>query len=671
MTPSTSALNKLVPFLATTDLFMGVEDELLAKIASAMVIQTYAKGVDILEQGAPANTLFFIISGQVVQIHEHTGAGMEQTVGELSAGHAFGELSMLLKETQSATSRAVEETTCALLSAEAFERITTALPQVALAMARNMARQLRGAVPLLGFSSTRLQGKAFNPELYGVLPAAVLEQHQMIPLELEGDTMVVAMTRPNDDTALDMLRQAMPGVRLRPMICDNAEYDAYLKDIIRPALGLYSSSNSTSVGSSQAMKIDPREIKIISSDSAAMRGGGGEVPGEKVIGLFNELIAAAVSQRATAVHIEPGTRALRVRLRVEGRLIPLSRTLTLGLHVPLISRLKVIANMNISEHKRPQDGQASFRIQDRIFDMRISIIPTNRGEKAVVRVVDPLAAMMPLQEVVASSALQEVVRKVVLRPSGGIIVAGPTGAGKTTTLYAMVHERLESTPDQSAVTLEDPVQYTLEGACQTQVGAEEGQSCNEMLRGLLKQDPDVVMISLLQDVPTAQAALEAALTGQMVLGGVHAEGAIQALMRLRELGCQPFLISHAIDLSVSQRLVRRICPSCKEPTTYRDPIRYSLERAEILAMEESDKLFRGKGCAQCHNTGFMGRVGVMEMLRLDESMREAVSQGVGGKALFDLAVQEHAITTFRQYGAFLLRKGLTAPSEVLRLFGSD
>ena len=671
MTPSTSALNKLVPFLATTDLFRGVDDELLAKIASAMVIQTYPQGVDILEQGAAADTLYFIISGQVVQIHEHTGVGMEQTVGELSVGQAFGELSMLLAEAQSATTRATEETTCALLSAEAFERITTALPQVSMAMARNMARQLRSAVPLLGFSSTSLKGRPFNPELYSVLPAAVLEQHQMVPMELEGDTMVVAMTRPNDSAAVDLLRQAMPGVRLRPMICDSNEYDAYLKDVIRPALGLFSSSGSTSVGTSTGMRIDPREIRIISSESPSRRAAGGEVPGEKVISLFNELIASAVSQRASAVHIEPGSRALKVRLRVEGRLIPLSRTLTPGLHVPLISRLKVIGNMNISEHRKPQDGQASFRIQDRVFDMRIAIIPTNRGEKAVVRVVDPLAAMMPLQEVVASSALQEVVRKVILRPSGGIIVAGPTGAGKATTLYAMVNERLESTPDQSAVTLEDPVQYTLEGACQTQVGSGEGQSCEEMLRGLLKQDPDVVMISLLRDAATAQAALEAALTGQMVLGGVHAEGAIQALMRLRELGCQPFLVSHAVDLSVSQRLVRRICPICKEPTTYRDPVRSSLERAEILAMEESDKLFHGKGCAQCHNTGFMGRVGVMEMLRLDERVREAVSQGVSGKALFDLAVREHAITTFRQYGAFLLRKGLTTPSEILRLFGTD
>lgn len=662
-------LPQLVTFLATTELFRGIEEEVLTKIARAMVVKTFRRGADILEQGAPGDTLFFIIKGRAIQIHEQAGVGLEQTIAELMPCQAFGELSLLLGEQQTATTRATEDTTCALLSSEAFGRIAVALPKVSLTLARNMALQLREAVRQLGYSSTKLKGKTFNPELYSVLPSSILERHQMVPLELEGDTMVVAMTRPNDEAAVETLRKAMPGVRLRPMICDSDEYLSYLEEVIRPALGLHSNASTTSVGKSAALKIDPREIKVIASEGPSRRGN--EVPGETVINLFNELLATAVSQRATAVHVEPGDEELRVRFRVEGRLVPLGKGLSMSLHIPLISRLKVLGNMNILKHRMPQNGQASFRIREHLYDMRIAVLPTSRGEKAVVRVVDPKSSLIPLEEVIASHSLVDLVRKVVLRPSGGVIVAGPTGAGKTTTLYAMVHERLEATPDQSAVTLEDPVQYTLAGACQTQVGPGEGQSYSDMLRGLIRQDPDVIMISLLRDSETAQTALESALTGQMVLGGVHAEGAVQAIMRLKELGCQPFLISHAIDLSVSQRLVRRICPVCKEESAYRDPVRLSLARAGVLEMEESTRLYRGKGCPQCHNTGFMGRVAVLEMLRLDERMREAVSQGLGGKQLFDLAMQESAITTFRQYSAFLLRKGLTVPSEILRIFGTD
>ena len=650
---------QLVSFLASTEIFAGVDPGSLERIASAMVIKTFSKGATILPQGVRGDSLYFVVLGSVVQVQEQPGVGLEQTIAEIGPRGSFGELSMLLCEEQMATARATEQTTCALLSNEAFERIVMALPQVGLTMARNLALQLRAAVRQLSYNATRLQGKTFNPELYSVLP----------PAELEGDTLVVAMTRPTDDAAVEALRKAMPGVRLRPMMCDGGDYKEYLDEVIRPALGL-TAERSKVTGPMRAVKgVSPRDVVVVSAEQMTKRMG--EVPGEKVVALLNELLAGAVNQRATAIHVEPGAETMNVRLRVDGRLIPLCEGLTMNMHGPLISRVKVLGNLDISEHHQHQSGQASFRVKEKLYDMRVSVLPTSRGEKAVLRVVDPGTALVPLEEVLLSGGLADVVHKALVKPAGAILVSGPTGAGKTTTLYALCQARMEATPDQNLVTLEDPIRCTLAGATQVQVSSQPGRTYPELLAGLLNQDPDVIMMSILRDPEAAQVALDASLTGQMVMAGVHAEGAVEAVLRLREMGCAPYLVSHAVDLSVGQRLVRRICPVCKERSEYSEPVRRALDRAEILAYEEAHSLFKGIGCPQCHGTGFLGRIPVLEVLKMDEQLREAVSQEFAEQRIKALAVEGRSITTFRQYAAFLLRKGMTVPAEALRLFGAD
>ena len=657
---------KIAQFLNSTEIFQGIDEASRAQIASACATRDFPKGTVIVRQGSEGDTLFIIAQGQVEILVEDDVGGLEQVVAELGTLEAFGEMSLLLEQPRTASVRAKSDVSCIILGREAFHRVIMALPVVGLTVSRNLARRLVETTRQSGPRLVSLREHPFDPELYSSITTTVLERHQMVPLKMDGDTLVVAMTRPTDPAALEALRAAARGFKLRPAGCSDEDYRTYMNDVVRPQLG----HPIQEAGPAAAVHGNYNSSELAFVETEQQRQRGGEVSGEAVVRVLNEILVDAINRGASDIHIEPTISNLKVRFRVDGRMVVYRDDYNPRFHAPVVSRLKILGGMDIAEKRRPQDGRASFRVRERLFDTRMNTLPSLHGEKMVMRLLDSESVVVPLTNLILSEGLAGVVRSALFRTTGSIIVVGPTGSGKTTTLYSAIHERKETSNDVNIVTVEDPIEYTIDGVTQTQVDSANGMTFARALRALLRQDPDVMLIGETRDTETAQIALEGALTGHLVLTTLHAESAVEAITRLVEMDCAPYLVASAVDLVIAQRLLRRLCGKCAKPHAYSDMVRLNLERANILPMDQTESLYKGQGCAACGQTGFSGRVGAYEVLRFDDLVREAIGNGESDVAIRRIAEETRTITTFKQYAAFLVRGGLTTPQEVLRMFGT-
>lgn len=666
--PQTVDPARIAAFLENVEMFRGLDLDARTKIARATAYDEFAAGQDIIRQGDPGDALYIVARGRVQVLVTDPQIGLEQPLATLEPTEPFGEMALLLDEPRTATVRALVDTSCVYLSREAFQRLLGAVPQVALTISRNLARRLSDQNRNLGFRFVRLSEQRFHADTYAAIPANVLERHQIVPLSAEGGTLTLAMTRPNDPSAVEAVCAAAPGMKLRIMACAEEDYRQFLLQVVRPGLGR--------TGPGQGMpapvaQFKASELIITEPESRVRRAPTAEVPGEQVVRLVNEIICDAINRGASDVHIEPGDHACRVRLRVDGRLLACRDDLPARFHAPLVSRIKILGDMDIAERRRPQDGRLGVRVGERAFDLRVNVLPTLHGEKIVMRVLDPEKSVQSLERLILSEPLAAVVRKAVFRPTGGVFICGPTGSGKTTTLYSALNERKQQANDLNIVTLEDPIEYTLEGVNQVQVEESAGMGFAAGLRALLRQDPNLIMVGEMRDAETARIALEAALTGHLVLSTLHTEGAVEAVTRLVEMGCAPYLVASAVDLVVAQRLMRRVCAQCAAPHAYSEVVRHNLDRAGLVPFGESGGLAKGAGCDACHRTGYKGRIGAYEVLRVNDTLREAIGLGESESALRTLAIEQRTLTTFKQYAGFLLRAGHTSPSEALRLFSAD
>ena len=377
-----------------------------------------------------------------------------------------------------------------------------------------------------------------------------------------------------------------------------------------------------------------------------------------VIRLINALIAEAVKTRASDIHVEPYETALSIRLRIDG---VLREVLSLPPRMTpvLTSRVKVMARLDIAEKRVPQDGRISLAMGGRLVDVRVSTLPSRFGERIVMRLLDKEQAQLDLDALGMPRELNQRLKKVLRRPNGVILVTGPTGSGKTTTLYAAL--TLLNDPGVNILTVEDPVEYALEGIGQTQVNAKVGMSFATGLRAILRQDPDIVMVGEIRDVETAQIAVQASLTGHLVLSTVHTNSAIGAVTRLRDMGVEPFLLSPTLAGVLAQRLVRRLCESCKEA--------YAPDAAErqILGLAPGDEvtLYRPTGCAACNHTGYEGRIGIYELVVINEKLRKLIHDDAGEEELRAEAFRE--APTLGQSGYEHVLAGRTSLAEVLKV----
>jgi general secretion pathway protein E len=377
-----------------------------------------------------------------------------------------------------------------------------------------------------------------------------------------------------------------------------------------------------------------------------------------VIRLINALIAEAVKTRASDIHIEPYEKALSVRLRIDG---VLREVLSLPARmIPVIvSRAKVMARLDIAEKRLPQDGRISIALGGKTVDVRVSTLPARFGERVAMRILDKEAARLDLDALGMPAEVKERFKQALQRPNGVILVTGPTGSGKTTTLYAAL--TLLNDRSQNILTVEDPVEYAIDGIGQTQINPKVGMTFAAGLRAILRQDPDIVMVGEIRDVETAEIAIQASLTGHLVLSTVHTNSAVGAVTRLRDMGAEPFLLSSTIAAVLAQRLVRRLCPSCRRP--YRPD---GAERALMGVDADADMvIYAPAGCGRCSQTGFEGRVGVYELVVSDETLRRLIHDNAGEQELAAHAFRR--AETLAQCGFRHVLAGTTSLDEVLRV----
>lgn len=491
-----------------------------------------------------------------------------------------------------------------------------------------------------------LSGADVAPEVTQLIPARVVFKQQVVPIELRDGVLVVATSDPFDLSALDELR-LVAGSPIELVLADEEE----LRQLIRTHYGVGGDTLHEMAGQGPGVESIEGEADEIEQAQEA-----------SVIKLVNDLLAEAISERATDVHIEPYEGSLAVRYRIDGVLQRANVPPTIHrFGAAIVSRLKIMASLNIAEKRRPQDGRITFRHKPpgqppADFDLRMSVIPMLSGEGVVLRVLSKTAVLMGLDQLGMPENVLKSWDTLINRPHGILLVTGPTGSGKSTTLYASLNRIVSDAV--KVITVEDPVEYHVPGVNQIQVNHKVGLDFSSGLRSILRHDPDVVMIGEIRDKETAETAVQASLTGHLVFSTLHTNDAAGAATRLLDMGVEPFLIASSVEGVMAQRLVRRICAQCAQPF---NPEPGSLPKD---FEEEGATLRYGAGCRNCRGTGFRGRVGLYEMLHLTGSTREMIMRRVNAAELAAAALAEGELSLLKYDGYAKVRQGQTTMEEV-------
>ncbi len=489
-----------------------------------------------------------------------------------------------------------------------------------------------------------VDNKAADPEAIARVPEDVARRHAVLPFKLEQGRIYLATANPGDAIGLTELAKECGAIGLmvatRPAIERSLDrtYDALASaDSAIAAFGLMDDSADFEAAAARA---------VVDESSP-------------VVKVVNQIIVQGVRKRASDIHIEALEHAVRVRYRIDGALTEAIQ-LPAKMSSPIASRIKVLADLNIVERRRPQDGQFSTEVDGRPIDIRTSVVNTIHGEKVVLRLLDKTRSLIGLEQLGMPDDLVQRYLSVVDVPVGMFLCTGPTGSGKTTSLYATLTEIQDDT--RNVVTIEDPVEYEFAGINQMQVHEAGGFTFADGLRGTLRQDPDVILVGEIRDAETARIAMQAALTGHLVLSSLHAVDAVSALHRFVDMGMEPFLVASAINGIMGQRLLRRICDSCKEPATPNPAQAHTVGR---VLKERIGQWMVGAGCTQCNHTGYLGRIGVYELLRVNDEIRNLITEGATHAALHEAAARD-GMRTMQAEGFALINAGITTFDEVQR-----
>jgi type IV pilus assembly protein PilB len=502
----------------------------------------------------------------------------------------------------------------------------------------------------LGLEFIDLTESPVDPEAVHLIPEKAARQHNCMPVRIdENRRLVVAMADPANVVAVDDLR-AISGREIRTVVATKADVLAALNRNYR--LDRSAKTLVEEIGASSG-------VEEKSLESSLSSGGAEDAP---VIKLVNLLITQAVNDRASDIHIEPGESGLRVRYRIDGVLHEVMNP-PKSIAAGVTSRLKIMADINIAERRIPQDGRISVVVQGKAIDIRMATLPTVYGEKIVMRLLDKSSVLLELSDLGFLPENFERYKESYTKPYGAILVTGPTGSGKSTTLYATLN--ILNKTDVNIITVEDPVEYRLPGVNQVQTNVKAGLTFASALRSILRSDPDICLIGEIRDRETAQIAIEAALTGHLVLSTLHTNDAPSALTRLVEMGIEPFLVASSLDCILAQRLARKLCVRCKESYV---PTEEEL-RAARFPWDEKDelpKLFRPVGCTSCGNTGYKGRMALHEVMQVTEEIERMVADNASAEAMGAVA-REQGMITLRHDGMTKVKDGLTSIEEILRV----
>jgi type IV pilus assembly protein PilB len=526
------------------------------------------------------------------------------------------------------------------------ERLGKSLIRLGFITEENLLKTLANQLKL---NYVNLKEEKIDSSLIRLVPEKVARRHLVLPLTQMGGVLVVAMADPLNIFALDDLA-FKTGLEIEPAIASE-------QDILTSLKSLYGSSLTDKI------EMTPEEIRGVSGEDEPpeTEDREGEFIDEGPISqLVNLIISEAIKERCSDIHLEPDEKALRIRYRIDGIL---KETSSLGARfiAPVISRIKIMSKMDIAERRYPQDGRFKFTVDNKVIDSRVSTFPTIYGENVVMRILEQSSIVIGLEDLGFLPRDMEKVRYFIQKPYGFILVTGPTGSGKTTTLYAILNTI--NSPEKHLVTLEDPVEYRLDGIRQCQINLKAGLTFAVGLRSILRQDPDGIMVGEIRDYETAEIAVQSALTGHLVLSTLHTNDAPSSLVRLADMGVDAFLISSAVEGVIAQRLVRVICPRCKEPYTASEKELQALN----LSIDKEVVLQRGKGCSNCKGSGYKGRLGIFEILIVDSELKEMILRKASQKEIENYAYKNQGMKSLREDGVAKVLAGITTVEELNRV----
>ncbi|MGZ5020245.1 MAG: GspE/PulE family protein, partial [Chthoniobacterales bacterium] len=496
-----------------------------------------------------------------------------------------------------------------------------------------------------------LDGQEIPPEILRLIPSGLARLHRALPLALTSDGITVALVDPLDPRAAEDLRFAL-GKDIHVVVAPTDQIEERIKK--------YYGSDTSSMEDILKQLGETGELLQLRGDEAAGLDVEAEANATPIIRFVDLILFQAIQDRASDIHFEPFEHEFKIRYRVDGALYEMAPP-PRHLALPVISRVKVMANLNIAERRLPQDGRIQKNIAGRVVDMRVSTLPTQFGESVVLRVLDRSNVNLDLEALGMPDYIHEYIIDVINRPNGIFIVTGPTGSGKTTTLYSCL--RKINTIDSKLLTAEEPVEYDLEGIVQVPVNEGIGLTFARILRAFLRQDPDRIMVGETRDLETAQIAIQASLTGHLVFTTLHTNDAPGAVTRMIDMGVEPFLISSTLEAVLGQRLLRSICSNCR--TTYQ-PNQTFLDQLGLSRRDIGEKnFFYGKGCEACNQTGYKGRKGIYELMKINDPIRELINERAPTVVLKQKAV-ELGMVTLRQDGLRSIFEGDTTIEEVLK-----
>ncbi len=507
--------------------------------------------------------------------------------------------------------------------------------------------------PPINLSKMRIPEEVMN-----LVPKEMARAYKLAPVCKLGSRLFVAMADPLNVLALDDLRQRTK-LEIIPMITTEtcviealsgvSQSSTTMDQVLRHAAEVAAAADTVEEVKVAKQEIDLDQMAVDSEDAP-------------VVKIVNLILVQAIKEKASDIHIEPFEKEIKLRYRVDGALIEATSP-PKALQMPIASRIKILAGLDIAERRLPQDGRFRIRVSGKEIDLRISMLPTVYGEKIVIRLLDKGALGGSIDNMGLDDYSLGIFKKAIDAPHGMILVTGPTGSGKTTTLYTILNEL--NNPIYNIVTVEDPVEYQLMGINQVAVKSDIGMGFSEALRSILRQDPDIVMIGEIRDNETADIAVKAALTGHQVLSTLHTNDAAGAITRLDDMGIEPFLISSSVILTCAQRLVRRICPNCKEEFQPEPEI-----FAKMGIENDGTTLYRGAGCSRCKGRGYVGRAPILEVLPVSEAIRRLVIKRASAAVVKNQAIAE-GMKSLRMVGIDKAREGITTLEEVLRITSED
>lgn len=691
--------------LARSPLFRGADRNLLGQLAATVEGVECAAGATLVVAGSAPEGIGIIVSGGA---RVELARGSELLVLDVLQPPAlFGESGLLAGAPQPYSVVATEDTRALWLRADVVARLAAVLPAFSEQLARRTAQLLARVCALpppapppallvlaepppapkvednrrgddLGVFdpaplSSLAQGRGtvrtqvpfieiadydLSPSVVNMVPAKLIRLHRLLPVKLAEQRLTVAMVAPRNQLALTELQRVLPSAEIVVVACGADDFNhalgrLRLDDAPRPTKGQKGPSlNPDSLVFESAAQESPGE---------ALRGGSGD----DALKLVNRIIIAGIEREASDVHIEPTATGMRVRFRVDGMLADWAEPIPPAIAKSVVARVKVLAGLDITERRLPQDGRIGMTIGKREVDLRVSTLPANRGEKVVFRILEAAGSTRPLDHIFLEPTTLAAVRRALHRPFGGILVCGATGSGKTSSMYALLSERKTLRPDTNIITVEDPIEYRLGGITQVQVNPAAGLLFPVVLRGMLRQDPDVIVVGETRDHETAQMALEAAMTGHLLLTSLHANNAMTAFQRLENLGCSRALIAQSIAMVLVQRLVRKLCQACVTLDTPPKALLESLVARNIVAPDVKIGLPRAVGCDACKGTGYVGRAVVVEALAVTDEIRNALGAGKSLGDIERIALASHVLMPFHASSAYLMGQKLVSASEAL------